>query len=183
MKQKINVIDLDGTLIPYDSFRKYTIVFLTKRESCHLVFIMLMLRILKIIDLGTFKKTIILAARKVNNYEKMMKKFARDLYDDIDLHIMKTIYEHVDLQTINILCTASAEDYISHLARLLQWKYVCSKIDEERQSFTHLYGNNKMRAVEELYPSNEYSYNFAISDSLADKELLSKFDYYILLAK
>jgi phosphoserine phosphatase len=183
MRPKINVIDLDGTLVPYDSFQKYALTFLKNRKSLLKIILSSALRVMKMIDAGTFKKTVIMTARRVENYEEIMRKFASKLYDDIDMKIMEIINKHNDLMTTNVLCTASAEDYTRYLAELLQWEYVCSRIDEERQVFIHLYGKNKINAIEHLYPSNEYIYNFAVSDSLDDEELLSRFEHSILLTK
>lgn len=183
MKPKINVIDLDGTLVPYDSFQRYALIFLRKRKSLFKILLMSVLRFFKLIDAGTFKKAVILTARDIDNYEEIMRKFASKLHDDIDMKILDITNEQKDSMTTNVLCTASAEDYTRYLAELLQWEYVCSRIDGQRGVFVHLYGKNKISAIEQLYPSSEYIYNFAISDSLADKDLLSKFEHSILLTR
>lgn len=183
MKSKINVIDLDGTLVPYDSFQKYTLTFLTKRKSWLTILFTSVLRFINLIDGYKFKKTVILAARKVDNYEAIMRNFAEKLYGDIDIKIMKMINNHEGPITTNILCSASVEDYTKYLAKLLQWEYVCSRIDEEKQDFIHVHGKNKISAIELLYPSDTYDYNFAVSDSSDDEELLSRFKYAILLPR
>jgi len=181
MKKKINVIDLDKTLLPYDSFRLYIISLLKRPKFFIFIVPILIMRIMRIIDPDTFKKKIVIRARKEYNYDYLMKVFAEKLFKDIDKSIISKIETFTDRDTINILCTASIDDYVSHLADRLDWKFICSNYNPENEIFIHMHGKNKVKAVENLYPSSEYIYYFAISDSPTDNNLLKKFESGVLI--
>lgn len=183
MKKKINIIDLDNTLIPFDSFRKYVIMILKFPNMILFVLALTFIRKLKIISSSNYKKHIIIKAKRIPNYDQIMKKFAKELYSNRNNKIIDIINEYTDKDTILILCTASIDDYVKHLALLLGWKYICShiKYTNSEKVFNHMYGIEKIRALEKQYPPEMYIYNFAISDNISDKKLLLKFNKYISL--
>jgi hypothetical protein len=59
-----------------------------------------------------YLKKILITVRKTTNYEKKVKKFGLSLYDDIRKPMLRFIMQNTDEFTINILCTASPEDYV-----------------------------------------------------------------------
>lgn len=181
MKQKINVIDLDNTLLPYDSFRRYIYIFLKIPQTFFHILFLLILRKVGIIKLFYFKKSVIKKARCVKNYNIIMKNFAEKLYNDINSSVFTQIQHYTDKQTKVVLCTASIEDYVRFLSNLLGWEFVCSRFDLRGENFIHVHGNEKIITLEKLYSSQRYDYNFAVSDSDSDLELLKKFRYYTLL--
>jgi phosphoserine phosphatase len=181
MKQKLNVIDLDNTLLPYDSFRKYIFLFLKNpRTSFHFAFLLFQ-RKFRLINASYFKKHIVKAARKTPGYNQRMKSFATQLHHDISASVICQINENTDGNTKTLLCTASVEDYVKYLSDLLGWEYVCSMLNEKGENFIHMYGDNKITEIQKLYPPEKYYYNFAISDSISDEVLLKKFNTSILL--
>ena len=181
--KKINVIDLDKTLLPYDSFRKYILIFLRNKQSALHILPLMILRKLRLLNSATFKKRVIERGRKVDNYNDKMKYFSDQLFVGIDNSIIETVRSHTDSETINILCTASPEDYIKHLAGLLKWKYIASQLDSDKNYFVHMHGQRKVEAIRELYPEDRFRYNFAISDSQSDEELLKAFESYAMCRK
>jgi len=174
---KINVIDLDNTLLPYDSFRKYILIFLRSREISLRMISWVILRKIRVLDLATFKRETIKTARKKCNYEQVMRRFSNRLFADIDNSIIDILTRYTDRETINILCTASPEDYVKHLAELLGWKHIASRFDVDSSRFIHMYGEGKTMAIMRLYPRDQFRYNLSISDSGSDQELLSLFDF------
>ena len=92
--------------------------------------------------------------------------------------MIETVRNHSDSDTINVLCTASPEDYVKHLAELLGWPYIASQLDSERNYFVHMHGREKVKTIKKLYPEDRFKYNFAISDSRSDEELLMAFESY-----
>ena len=183
MKQNLNVIDLDRTLLPYDSFRKYIFLFLKNNDVLIYIVFFLFLRKLRMINSSVFKKKIIKKVRKTKDYDLKIKKFTQQLYDDINSQIMSLITEHSDERTKIVLCTASIDDYVKYLSNLLGWEYVCSELDLRGDNFVHMYGEKKFSTINTLYPAKKYFYNFAISDSKSDKVLLEKFKSNILVKK
>ena len=181
--KKINVIDLDNTLLPYDSFRKYILNFLRNKQFTLHILPLIILRKLRLLNSSAFKKRVIERSRKVDNYNDKMKEFSDQLFADIDNSIIETVKNYTDSETINILCTASPEDYVNHLAELLGWPYVASQLDSDKNHFVHMHGRRKVETIRKLYPEDRFRYNFAISDSQSDKELLMAFESYVICRK
>ena len=180
-KQKINVIDLDDTLIPFDSFSIY--LFRTLRYP--LLFfptsIVIVLRYFRIISLSFLKKMSIYLNRKTSDYQEWLEEFSSELYDSIDKNIKNKVDEYSDDSTINILCTASPVDYSMKLAKKLEWECLASQF--ENSSFIHMHGENKIKFVLKNYPKTKFIYNFSISDSLKDIDLLNEFEFKELIKK
>ena len=74
-KIKINLIDLDNTLLPYDSFRKYVYLLPGNIFVSIMTLLWGFLRRLSIIDSSLFKKYVIINHRKANNYRKLMRNY------------------------------------------------------------------------------------------------------------
>lgn len=180
MKLKINVIDLDGTLIPYDSFRKYVYHFLFNRSAVIPIAILILLRVTRSIGLCTFKKHVMGISRKVPFYSQNLVEFSDHVLRELDQNILLQIKRHTDDKTINVLCSASPEDYVSLIASKLNWQFIASKLDQQSSEFLHMHGANKLSAIQKKYPAGVYVYNFAISDSESDAGLIDKFQYKIL---
>jgi len=174
--KKINVIDLDSTLLPYDSFRKYILVFLRNKQSTVHILPLMILRKLKLLDSSPFKKRVIERGRKIDNYNDVMKEFSNRLFADIDNSIIEIVESYTDSDTINILCTASPEDYVKYLSELLRWPHIASQLDSEQNYFVHMHGQKKVETIRKLYPEDRFRYNFAISDSQSDEVLLMAFE-------
>jgi len=66
--KKINVIDLDKTLIPFDSFRRYIFKYI-RFNNVFFVMVILLLRKLRFIKMDSFKKEMIALYRKRKNYQ------------------------------------------------------------------------------------------------------------------
>ena len=176
MKKKINVIDLDSTLLPHNSLIYYVLLFLKNQRSFLPVLFHLEQRITGNITKEEFLKKFMITARKTTQYEKKVKKFGLLLYDDIRKPMLRFIMQNTDEFTINILCTASPEDYVKYLCEKLGWPYISSTLDDNDENFIHMFGHNKVIAVKKMYPKQKYTYNLAMSDNISDRELLKLFD-------
>jgi len=176
MKKKINVIDLDSTLLPYNSLIHFVWLFM-KNRRCFLPLLLYLTRRMRgKITKDEYLKKVLITARKTTHYEKKVKKFGLSLYDDIRKPMLRFILENTDEFTINILCTASPEDYVKYLCEKLGWIYISSTLDSNDENFIHMYGHNKVIAVQKMYPKQNYTYNLAMSDNISDRELLRLFD-------
>ena len=179
--KELNVIDLDKTLISYDSFKKYVIFFL-KNKNCTLkILLLIILRKIRLLSLASFKRKIIEIARMDERYDEKMKIFSDDLYLEIDDSIKETIRNYTNNNTINVLCTASPEDYVKKLAMKMDWLYLCTTLHDD--DFVHMYGEQKVVSIKSKFPKSKYNYNYAISDSNSDLGLLKLFNYFELLTK
>jgi phosphoserine phosphatase len=181
--KKINVIDLDNTLLPYDSFRKYILMFLRNKHSALHILTLMILRKLRLIDSAAFKKRVIERSRKIEKYDNKMNNLSNQLFKDIDISIIEAVKSYTDSETVNILCSASPEDYVKGLAELLGWQCVASRLSSVQNYFDHMHGRKKIETIKKIYPPDRFKHNFAISDSRSDEELLMSFDFRILCEK
>ena len=176
MKKKINVIDLDSTLLPHNSLIHFVLLFMKNRRCFLPLLFYLEQRITGKITKDAYLKKILITARKTTQYEKKVKKFGLSLYDDIRKPMLRFILQNTDEFTINILCTASPEDYAKYLCEKLGWPYISSTLDNNDENFIHMFGHNKVIAVQKMYPKQKYTYHLAMSDNISDRELLKLFD-------
>jgi len=164
---------LDKTLIPFDSFRSYLFRCI-RFSNLGPALVILLFRKLRLLQMDTFKKKIITLYRKNNDYQTSMEKFAAELYQSINGHVLEAIYSHTDNQTINILVSASPEDYVREFCKKMNWEGMASTLQGDY--FNHVYGLNKINLLKAHYDPQKYNYNFAISDHDSDDELLKLFE-------
>lgn len=170
IKSKINVIDLDETLIAYDSFR--SLVMMEIRKFDFKIILLTFLRVIRLLNMAEYKeKTTLYLSKKYN--ADYFKNFAFTLWQNIDSRVLNIVEQNSDEKTINILISASPDIYVKYLIQRLGWEGTGSYFEELK--FVHLHGAEKIRFVSDTYDTNVIDYNFAISDSATDDELLKKF--------
>jgi phosphoserine phosphatase len=171
MMTKINVIDLDKTLIPYDSFRELILIRI-KGYDLRVTFITI-LRVFRIISQKKFKSSIVLQKRRRYD-DEFSERFAERIFNDIDQRVMNLVEKESDENTINVLLSASPHFYVKYLIHRLNWTGSGSYFANDKE-FIHLYGETKVTWVQKKFPKEKYEYNLAISDSDSDNELLKLF--------
>ncbi len=180
MKKRINVIDLDNTLIPFDSFRK--LVFHQVFKCDVKIIIILFLRFCGIISHSNFKKNIINVLEARATTSKLYDDFAEIAFKNIKKDVISLIQSNSEEdETINILCSASPTGYVQNIACKLGWVGFGSGY--YNNTFINMYGENKEIFIRRKYQIDKYIYNFAISDSKSDLCLLKLFDNYCLVEK
>lgn len=174
--RKLNVIDLDNTLIPFDSFRRLILQEIRSLNTSVILFSLL--RFARIIGRKYFTAKII---RNIGYTveEVTLNGFIQKIITSIDNNILEIVDIHTDENTINVICSASPNIYVSRVAEQLGWIGFGSHFNEKE--FIYLYGVNKLRFIKEKFSTQKNFYNFAISDSESDLPLLKEFDNYILL--
>lgn len=178
MRQKINVIDLDDTLIPYDSMRSFYFKWLLKARYFLPLIYLLVLRLAKILDRATFVTKFYVTIKNDPEYIQFCNAHANEIMMRTNNEVLQMVAEHTSPGTINILVTASFEDYCLPAANKLNWKLLGSKIINGR--FYHNYGKNKITLLSQTFPADKYEYNFSISDSATDNDLLALFNHACL---
>lgn len=174
--KNINVIDLDKTLIPFDSFRRYIFVFIRYKRFTLEIILLIILRLFNILGKTDFKKKIFQTTVNHNNYVDIIKSFSNGLILSLNKDILEKIKRHSNEYTSNVLVTASYYNYASQIADYLGWDCIASFYNNDTNSFTHAYGSEKIRLIQDKYPINEVKYNFCISDSDIDIELCKLFE-------
>ena len=175
MKKEINVVDLDRTLIPFDSVRRLTILNLYDIRILKLV----AKRVLRQIDKMKFKKYVMAVLYKKKWGEKRIYEFVDYLYKNIDQNIFQNIQRNASRQTIIILLSASPDVYVSLLATKIGWIGYGSVLE----SGIEMYGINKLMFLNKKYPDASYVYKFSISDSISDLPLLKQFEKWELVSR
>ncbi len=171
----INVIDLDGTLLPYDSFRRLVKSQL-KRMNGYL-WLLTALRVLRIISGYRYKK---LCTRywEHNRSISFFERYAGKLFEDIDKKVLDIVRLKTDANTTNIILSASPDSYVKRLVLLLDWQGRGSYFEGRR--FVHLYADEKIKWLVSHYPRHAFTYHFAISDSPSDDSLRALFHESLL---
>ena len=178
LKQKINVIDLDGTLIPFDSFRTFILYFIKKGDW--FIILLTSLRVLRLVTAKRYKYLCLkyLNKKKTNNISIIYERIAEEVFKSISQPIYDKILTHSN-NAINVLCSASPHGYVSLVAKKLGWMGYGSYYAEGK--FLYLYGTAKKDFIIENFPPSKYDYHFAISDSTSDLELLKSFHQFELV--
>ena len=96
---------------------------------------LILLRKLRIISLSTQKKYSVIFNQRIISYQKYVKNYAEKLSNHVNNNVMKMVNNNSDNNTINILCTASPEDYASLLASKLDWRCLASHFSENGKLF------------------------------------------------
>ena len=184
MIKRINVIDLDYTLLPYNSLTRFVLLFMIKWRLFLPILLLSFFRIMGLLGRDKFQKRILILTRKTPNYESRLQEFAQMLYRDINSNIMRFVNENTDKNTLNVLCTSSPEDYVKYLCKKMKdWRCICSTLDEHSGLFYHMYGPNKVKSITEVYPPDSYFYYVALSDSKTDLDLLKLFNKAFIIKK
>ena len=167
--KKLNVIDLDKTLIPYDSFES---IVLDRIKSGKIVYLFWsILRKLRIIDRETYKQKIFLLLK--NEKQIVIDRIIDLIKESLDKNVLSIISAHSSEDEENIIVSASPNIYVKKIKDFLGWESYGS--DYYNGRFINLYRENKIKFILEKYPKDKYYYNFAISDSETDKHLLDLF--------
>jgi phosphoserine phosphatase len=179
----VNAIDLDGTLLPYDSMHRYWRWQLRNIRTAPSAAALAVLRLTGGMGRARFTEMLVRVGRRLTGYDERMRGFAAGLYRDLDGSAIRLVQQHSPTGTVNVLCTASPEDYVRHLAARLGWEFLCSRFSSDGSAFTHVYGEVKAREFARRFPASQYEYNFAIADSDADRALLRLFKHSLQIGK
>ncbi|VBB43672.1 hypothetical protein TRIP_B310005 [uncultured Desulfatiglans sp.] len=177
--KKLNAIDLDNTLIPFDSFRILVVSHLKQKKYLTPVSVIALMRKMRMIGGAEFKQRVLCCLQEEEQYPVLIHEVVRQVMSAIRSEIMEEIDDETDEDTSNVLITASPKDYVKLVAQRLGWPYMASEIKGKR--FIHCHGKKKLELLLKYYPEDKFIYNFAISDSLSDLPLLQTFRKYRLL--
>lgn len=166
---RLNVIDLDGTLLPYDSFRKLVLANLDSE-----VVLTLLMRMSRLCDRKQTAERLHSSLRGRLADDLWVGEFCEQLKGDLRLNLLAMVNNHSLADTTNLLLSASPTEYVSVLADHLGFEGVGSHWSEER--YHHMYGDAKREYVLANYPADEYAYNFALADSASDQALMDLFE-------
>lgn len=170
----LNVLDLDGTLLPYDSFR-----LLLRRNLNARIAVIAALRRTKLLSRRRAAELFVHAIAPLLEDERRMRTFLDDLVADVRVDVLSRVKTHTDQNTTNLLLSSSPEQYVAPLAA--QLGFVGAGSRSAYGAFFHCFGPNKLVFLAERFPRSLYEYRFAVSDHPSDLPLLRCFQRYELL--
>jgi HAD superfamily phosphoserine phosphatase-like hydrolase len=165
------VFDLDGTLIAYDSFGKIVRRNLIRHP------ILAAAGLLRKAGFVSRSKFASLAHRQL--ISPLSDIQLQSLADEVVSQVIGARRDIIELWRSKgaflALMSASPDEYVSHIGARLGFDAVHGSRFEAGQ-YLHVYGQTKVDLLERYYPTAMWRRTFAISDSLSDSPLLSKFD-------
>lgn len=178
------VFDFDKTLIPYDSFKRY-LLYLIFRGRIDVGFIVF-LRFCRIINSNTFKKWITDSVDKGGHLQKLSYSFSNQLADDIcwPSNFLKLFKNEVNKAYVLVL-SASPECYLKLIEKSNKFRMFSSvKIvgsNYVNGKYVEMYGEEKLKYLENYYSLKDYRYKYAISDSESDVCWMKLFNNYEII--
>jgi HAD superfamily phosphoserine phosphatase-like hydrolase len=165
------VFDLDGTLIPYDSFGRIVRPILAQRPS---LLIQAVLRRLGFISRSQFAERSHRAFRQSTPNTEDLDAIARKIVGDVPLERRRLIDSWRQRDGHLVLLSASPDDYVQLVGRHLGFDATFGSHWENNQ-YRHLHGDAKRRFIDERFPATEWERTFAIADQESDEPLLKEF--------
>lgn len=183
---KLCVFDFDNTLIPYDSFKQF-LIFLVKQGRIDIGWL-IVLRVCRIISSTSFKQKIHSRVEKSSKLQGLSHRFAKILCDDIVwprqfINLLRS--EKVDDLSVNIL-SASPDCYLKWLTLSIEIDNIQIPVSIFGSSyfngrFVEMYGNEKLKFINQHYTPEVYQYYYAISDSQSDLCWMKLFNHYEII--
>jgi phosphoserine phosphatase len=169
------VTDLDGTLIPDDSLRLLLARQLRHGPKRVQLILWTVARVARLASPARLLAAIVRSLRAQPDYEDAVRSFASELREQLDQDLLADIRASAEPGATVVLCSASPEDYVVPLARLLGWEAVCSTVAPEGRVF-RCYGRAKKEAILARFPASRYRYLMSFADSPSDAPLREIFE-------
>lgn len=171
MKQ-LYAYDFDKTLIPYDSFRRY--LWHLMRYRPFNVSYLLLLRKLRIISNVKLKERVTRLVSSSPTLQQDAKLFAESIKKDI-------CWQNKHDEATILIITASPMVYMKYITSDLPYEILCS--DYIDGQYIEMYGHTKAIYLHRYYPTSQYIYTYAISDSESDICWMQEFIQYKMINK
>jgi phosphoserine phosphatase len=169
--RKLCVFDLDGTLIPHDSFGRLVRQNMAARPSLFFAALARKSRLLSRTGFAEFAHQK-LADRLTG---KAGEEIAADVLSAIIPARRARIEEWRGKRAFLVLLSASPHEYVSAVGEALGFD-ASHGSQFETGGYLHLHGAGKRLFIDAHYPASEWSRAYAIADSNSDAELLSGFE-------
>lgn len=174
--EKVSVFDLDGTLVPYDSYRRCIREFLGGewRERWRLG-LWLLGRRTGVLSQARIKEMVIRRLACQANRE-LFESFAGRVANDLGGVALELLYERKAAGDSIVILSASPDDYVKLLGERLECVAQGSYFDRAGK-FIHLRGETKLSWLYRQYPMDRVIYSTAVSDCASDLKLLHAFQH------
>jgi HAD superfamily phosphoserine phosphatase-like hydrolase len=177
--QPLVVLDLDGTLVPYDSLRRYCLRLLPTPARWS-VLTALLRRALRLDSAVELLDRLDVAVQKLDDAQAFHRRFADDLCRDLVPDVLSFVRRRVSMDALIVLCSASPTAYVSPLCQTMNWKCLASGRQADGKMI-RIYGLDKLETLQRMYPSSSYAYAYALADSKSDIPLLRRFHHAYLV--
>jgi phosphoserine phosphatase len=167
---RLNVIDLDHTLLRFDSLRRL----LLQQMNVDLLWLVAC-RGARVIGRAAFAARVHDALRQLLTDRSWVESFARSLCAELDQRALAHARAHMSPGDLTLIVSSAPEEYVSVLARELGYVGLGSRLTSAGRPYFHCFGPNKLLLLQERYPPERHEYHFAMSDSRSDIPLLALF--------
>lgn len=164
--------DFDGTLIQYDSLNRF-LRLLVRKLPIQIGWILL-LRVLRIMSAIEMKKRVNRLVMRDESLLVFAQDFARRVVNEVKWG------RKCPSSALCVIISASPICYMQYVGALLGVELVASG-ENVCGSFVNMYGEEKLLYLEAKYPTSEYIWRYAASDSTSDLCWMEKFDEYEII--
>jgi phosphoserine phosphatase len=178
-RQPLVVLDLDGTLVPYDSLRRYCFCLLRTSARWE-VLNALLRRAIKLDSAVDLLDRLDKAVRSLHGVQAFHQRFAENLRCDMLPDVLSFVRGAVTLDARVVLCSASPEAYVLPLSKAMNWECVASGRRADGK-MVRVHGVKKLEHVLRAFPPQLYSYDVALADAVSDIPLLIQFESAFLV--
>lgn len=165
--------DFDGTMIPYDSFRRY-LWHLMKLKPVRIGWL-LMLRKMRLLSAERLKERVTRMVTHSETLKQDAKRFAKRIVYDVQMPVI------APKESIVLIISASPDVYMRYVAEALACELLSSSMQDG--TYVEMYGETKKTWIKQLYPKAEYVWTYAASDSASDECWMKEFKQYEIIDK
>lgn len=170
--KKIAVFDLDGTLLSTDSFR---LLVMSNLLSSPALLGWACARATRIVGRKKFVEAAHRALRPALSKPAYREKFIQSLHAFVQPKILDQAQQFQSEDVTTVLLSASPHDYVSELGKALGFQHAFGSNWADGR-YVHLYGEEKVRFLEQTLPKHQWIWHYSAADSESDKPLLSRFE-------
>ena len=162
------VYDFDKTLISYDTFRRFLWHLCNYRPIA--VISLILLRKMRILSSCSLKEKITKMVERSTFLKRKTEAYAKMIEQDI---------EWPRNNGTIVVVTASPMVYMKYIVDNKSYQMLCS--DYIGEDYIEMYGKMKAKYLFRMYPSSDYRYIYASSDSKSDLCWMKEFQEYNLI--
>ncbi|MBK8458556.1 MAG: haloacid dehalogenase-like hydrolase [Phyllobacteriaceae bacterium] len=170
------VFDLDGTLIPGDSFAQIVKSRILRTPTLYLTVILRVLNLISGEKFAQHAHRALLASLDPDNNPALIDSIVSSVLVERAAMVLdwKEKGAHV------VLLSASPQDYVGRVGSILGFDESFGSTWKDGR-YLHLHGARKRDFIETRFPKERWRRSFAIADSQSDMALLSLFEESILI--
>lgn len=169
--KSLAVFDLDGTLLPFDSFRR-----LIARQALRNMRLQMAIasRFFCITQPGEFAERAHHLLRPYLRDEAFKQAWIDELVSFVDEDILKSVRYWQESGATVVLLSASPQEYVGPLGSKLGFDQAFGSY-WAGEAYIHMSGAAKTMMISKWFPQSQWKWSYSVGDSDSDLDLLSHF--------